>query len=187
MIGRLLRPLRAGTAKLACNDPGLAAPVTIDVASPEFATATTMPRAYRGTHALLPPLRWSGLPAGTEELVLIVEDADVPFPAPLVHAIAYAMTPAKDGLAAGEIPTIGRGKIAQRLSGISLGKAAGFAPGYLPVTPIPGHGPHRYVYQLFALDRRLPLLARPPLRRELLPLMVGRVLARGSTIGLAEA
>ena len=186
IIGRILRPLRSGPAKIAGNDRRIAAPTTLVVSSPEFANRTTMPAAYRGTKSLSPPLQWSGVPAGTQELVLVAEDVDVPFPQPLVHAIVYAMSRDATGLAAGEIPAPafwGTGV----LPDFKLGKAAGVAPGYLPVTPIPGHGPHRYVYQLFALDARLPAFSKPPSKKEIVRAMAGHVIARGATIGLAEA
>jgi len=185
-IGRLLRPLRSGSAHIAGNDPRVAAPVTLQVASPEFAHRTTMPAAYRGKDSLFPPLHWSGVPAAARELVLIAEDVDVPFSRPLVHTIVYGMAPDRPGIEAGAIPHLRLGA-ADRAGELKLGKAAGIAPGYLAVTPIPGHGPHRYVYQLFALDRALPSFAKPPSKKELLNAMAGHVIARGGTIGLAEA
>ncbi len=185
MIGRLLRPLRSGTAKLAGNDPRVAAPVTIEVSSPEFASATTMPARYRGFDGINPPLRWTNLPPGARDLVLIVEDADVPSRAPLVHSILYEMSPTKNGIEAGDIPKVHRGA-PDRISGASLGKGP-VGLGWLPVTPIPGHGPHRYVFQLFALDEKLPLQHKTLSKKDLLAMMAGHVVARGVTIGLAEA
>ena len=186
IIGQLLRPLRSGPDKIAGNDRRIATRTTIDVASPEFANRSTMPAAYRGKDALFPPLRWSDVPSATRELVLVAEDVDVPFPRPLVHAIVYGMSPERRSLAAGEIPAL-TFKGAAQVGDLRLGKAAGVAPGYLAPTPIPGHGAHRYVYQLFALDMQLPAFAKPPSKKELLRAMAGHVSARGATIGLAEA
>ena len=186
IIGRILRPLRSGSNKIAGNDRRISAPTTLVVSSPEFANRTTMPAAYRGTKSLSPPLQWSNVPEGTRELVLVAEDVDVPFPQPLVHTIVYGMTPDRTSLAAGEIPGPKLGG-AGEAAGLKFGKAAGVAPGYLPVTPIPGHGPHRYVYQLFALDMRLPAFSKPPSKKEIVDAMAGHVIARGATIGIAEA
>ena len=186
MIGRILRPLRSGPDNIAGNDRRIAAPTILHVSSPEFANRTTMPAAYRGSKSISPPLQWSNVPELTRELVLIAEDVDVPFPRPLVHTIVYAISPERTSLEAGAIPAPKIGGTGD-VSDFKLGKAAGVAPGYLAVTPIPGHGPHRYVYQLFALDTRMPAFAKPPSRKELLAAMAGHVIARGATIGLAEA
>jgi Raf kinase inhibitor-like YbhB/YbcL family protein len=186
MIGRFLRPLRSGTAKLAGNDARIATRSTIVVSSREFESGTTMPGQYRGGDGIFPPIAWSNIPADAVELVMIVEDVDVPFPAPLVHAIAYGIAPNKGGFEAGEIPNLSRGNPSQ-IPGALLGKAIAFGPGYAPPTPIPGHGPHRYVYQVFALDVRLAPFAKPPLKREILAAMAGHSIARGAIVGLAEA
>ncbi len=185
MIGRLLRPLRSGTAKLAGNDPRVGAPLTIEVSSPEFARSTTMPARYRGVDGINPPLRWSNVPSNARDLVLIVEDVDVPLPAPLVHTILYEMSPTKRGMDAGDIPNV-QPRNPERIAGASLGKGSA-GRGWLPVTPIPGHGPHRYVFQLFALDEKPPLHKKTLSKKELLATMAGHVIARGVTIGLAEA
>ena len=186
MIGRLLRPLRSGTDKLAGNDPRIAAPTTIAVSSPEFASGTVMPSAYRGKDGVFPPIAWSNVPVSARELVVIVEDVDVPFPAPLVHAMAYGIDPGTTAFTAGAIPRVRAGGD-DYVEGAWLGKAAGVVPGYAPPTPIPGHGPHRYVYQVFALDVKLRRFDRPPSKAQLLDAMAGHVLARGAVVGLAEA
>ena len=43
-----------------------------------------------------PPLDWSGVPQGTDSVVVIVEDADAPTGEPLVHAIVVGL-PGADG------------------------------------------------------------------------------------------
>ena len=50
-----------------------------------------------------PPLAWSGVPENACALALIVEDVDVPFPRPFVHAVAYGIDPATTNLAAGAL------------------------------------------------------------------------------------
>ncbi len=145
-----------------------------------------MPARYRGKDSINPPIRWSGVPPNARELVLVAEDVDVPLRGPLVHTILYAMPTSKKGIEAGEIPKLEpRGR--DRIPGASLGKAAGMGPGWLAVTPIPGHGAHRYIFQIFALDEPLPLQRDPLSKKALLDLMSGHVIARGSTFGLAEA
>lgn len=178
--------MRSGAKGVACDDPRLASPNGLAIGSLAFTNSGTLPQRYRGIRGISPPLRWHDVPGETRSLVLIVEDVDVPLPAPLVHAIVYALDPLARELEAGAIPTI-RFRRASTIRGASLGLAAGIAPGWLPVTPLAGHGPHRYVFQLFALDCDLGPFRRPPSRRRLIAAMVGHVIASGSTIGVAEA
>jgi phosphatidylethanolamine-binding protein (PEBP) family uncharacterized protein len=51
--------------------------------------------------------------------------------------------------------------------------------------PIPPHGPHRYVFQLFALDRRLDLPAKFKLS-DALAAMSGHVIGRARLEGTCE-
>ena len=107
-----------------------------------------MPVRYTADGAgLSPPLQWSGVPAGAVSLALLVEDVDAPFPRPLVHLLLHALPPTLHGLAEGAVPlamaqsrmfTAGRNSFGRR--------------GWLPPSPIPAHGPHRYVFQLLALS-----------------------------------
>jgi|SRR5258708_607643 len=46
-----------------------------------------------------PPLSWSGVPAATAELAILMEDPDAPLPRPFVHMITYRISPDKSGLA----------------------------------------------------------------------------------------
>ncbi len=67
-----------------------------------------------------------------------------PTPAPLVHLIVYALAgndgELTEGAASSERPAVPLGHN-------SFGKNA-----WLPCDPPPGHGDHRYVFQVFALD-----------------------------------
>jgi phosphatidylethanolamine-binding protein (PEBP) family uncharacterized protein len=51
--------------------------------------------------------------------------------------------------------------------------------------PVRGHGPHRYVFQLFALSRPIAVGERPD-RAEVLAAMRGAVIARGKLTGTYE-
>jgi phosphatidylethanolamine-binding protein (PEBP) family uncharacterized protein len=51
--------------------------------------------------------------------------------------------------------------------------------------PIPSHGPHRYVFQAFALDRRLSLPATFKLSHAL-DAMSGHVIGRARLVGTCE-
>src|SRR5436305_4909104 len=58
--------------------------------SDAFADGEAIPRRYtEDGEDLSPPLTWSGLPEGTRELALIVDDPDAPRAEPWVHWVLY--------------------------------------------------------------------------------------------------
>jgi hypothetical protein len=94
---------------------------------------------------LCPPLAWSGLPPGTRSLALVVEDPDAPG-GTFVHWLAWGIPAGASGLAEGERAPV------EGLNGFGT-------PGYRGPCPPRGHGPHRYVFRLHALDTDLDLAA----------------------------
>lgn len=183
-VGQWLRPLRAGAGRLAVNRPWLAGVRdSIALTSPAFATAQPIPPRYtRDGAGLSPPLRWERLPPGTAALFLLVEDADIPLPVPLVHAIAYDIDPAREGLAEGALPVRLRGRAPE---GFAMGRNGYGRVGWIPPSPPPGHGRHRYVFQVFALSAR-PQFAWPPGRRFALRAIRPHMLAQGTLFGTYE-
>lgn len=122
-----------------------------------------------------PPLSWSGLPAGTKSLALIVDDPDAPDPAAprmtWVHWVLYNLPPDGAGLAEG---------IAQLPAGTREGLNDWKRTGY--GGPCPPIGRHRYFHKLYALDALLPDLGRPDKAR-LEQAMQGHILAQAELIG----
>jgi len=181
-IGKALRGIRAGDRHLAWNHPALATvPAGIRLASSAFADGGAMPTRYAGQGAgenISPPLSWSGVPDDAAELVLIIQDPDVPLPRPVVHVIATGISPGSGGLAEGALGAAGSPGI--RLGRASFGRRVYAGPGALR-----GHGPHRYVFQLVALRRPLAL-AKEPTLRELLAAIRGNAIARGRLTGTFE-
>ncbi len=179
VLGRLLRSQRGRDRYLAINDPRLAGvPPSLRLASAAFADGAALPsrQAAPGVgENLSPPLTWSGLPEGTAELALVVQDPDAPLPKGIVHCIATGIPPALDGLAEGALAP---GRLP---STVTLGRGSFGKVGYQGARPILGHGAHRYVFQLFALSR--PLAVASPDLRALLAAMDGHVLARGHLVG----
>lgn len=182
MIGKALRGIRAGDKHLAWNDTALVtAPVRISLVSPSFTEGQAIPTRYAGEGVgenISPPLRWSGVPEGAAELVLIMQDPDAPLPRAVVHVIATGISPDAGGLAEGALG-------AAPAPGIRLGRASFGRRAYAGPRPVPGHGPHRYIFQLVALKRPLSFAAVPGLR-ELLIAMRGSAIARGRLIGTFE-
>lgn len=124
-----------------------------------------------------PQLAWTGMPAGTKSLVLIVDDPDAPDPAApqmtWVHWVLYNLPPSAtrlpEGVAVGDLP-------AGTLQGLNDWGRTGYGG------PCPPIGRHRYVHQLFALDTLLPDLQRPT-KAVLLNAMQGHVLADTELVG----
>lgn len=125
-----------------------------------------------------PPLAWSGVPAGTKSLALIVDDPDAPDPsAPRmtwVHWVAYNIPPDSTGIEAGksgtpELPAGTR-------QGINDWKLAGYRG------PCPPIGRHRYFHKLYALDAVLPDL-HSATKAILERAMQGHILAQCELVG----
>jgi Raf kinase inhibitor-like YbhB/YbcL family protein len=175
-LGRLLRPVRAGEHRGPLAR--IVAPDSIAVSSAAFADGGALPRSSAGKGVganISPALRWTGVPAGAAQLVLIIDDVDVPLPRPLLHTVAV-IDPGLDHVAAGELQP---GTPGIRVLRADLGHR-----GYAGPRPIPGHGPHRYRFHVFALDE--PVIDDVTTAKSLLATMTGHVLARGTLTGTYE-
>lgn len=141
-----------------------------------FAHETDIPVRYtcQGEN-VSPPLVWTGVPAGTRSLALLVDDPDAPDPrAPKmtwVHWVLYNLPPT-----ATELPEAVR----QLPSGTREGMNDWGKTGY--GGPCPPIGRHRYFHKLYALDCELDGLDHPT-KAELERAMVGHVLARAELVG----
>lgn len=182
-LGRAMVGLRAGMHGLATNSAWLAGvPQGLRVSSPAFGPGVDIPSSYTTDGAgLSPPLAWEGVPQGTASLALLIEDPDIPMPVPLTHCVVHGIPPGMGRLAEGAIPA---GKPA-RPPGFGVGRNGFGRIGWLPITPPPGHGPHHYAFQLFALDID-PKFEWPPGRIALLRAMRGHVLSWGMVFGVYE-
>ena len=124
-----------------------------------------------------PPLSWSGLPDGTQSLVLIVDDPDAPDPAApkrtWVHWVLYNLPPNVPGLPEAAAVPPGAGE------GLNDWKRTGYGG------PCPPIGRHRYIHKLYALDSVLPELHRPDKAR-LERAMQGHVLGEARLIGFYQ-
>lgn len=178
-IGTALRPLRPGLAKLAGFPYRGTAP--LEVSSESFSGIIPVRLTADGT-GLSPALSWAGLPPRTRSVVVVVQDADIPAPRPLTHLILYGIAPTLWGLAEGAVPRRMRGTSPW---GYRCGRNGVGLTGWLPPSPPPGHGPHRYAFQVFALDGR-PKFSVPPGRGALMRALEGHVLAFGQVIGTYE-
>jgi Raf kinase inhibitor-like YbhB/YbcL family protein len=170
-------------AQLVINDDELAEVAdALTVASPAFADGGELPMRFTADgDGVSPPLRWSGVPEGAAEIVLLIEDADSPTPNPLVHAIVWRLPPEDGSLEEGAMPAA-----AKFIGTPAMGVNSFLRIGYLPPDPPPGHGPHRYAFQAFALKAPLNIETAAPGRTELVDWLHVCALAKGMLIATYE-
>jgi len=124
-----------------------------------------------------PVIEWSGVPAGTKSLALIVDDPDAPDPeAPRmtwVHWVVYNIPPDTNGLPES---FTAEGLHSGTMQGLNDWHRTGYQG------PCPPIGKHRYYFKLFALDIVLPDL-KSPAKSALEKAMHGHILARAELLG----
>jgi Raf kinase inhibitor-like YbhB/YbcL family protein len=166
----------AGVTCAACADDAAKEQKTaaLEVRSPAFSAGGAIPRKHsKESEDVSPALEWSGVPAGTKSLALVMDDPDVPLDHPFVHWVAYGIAADSRGLAEGA------------KEGFVAGKNHFGALGYGGPMPPPGSGPHHYHFKVYALDAAVDP-APGKTKGELLRAMEGHVLATGEIIGVYE-
>jgi Raf kinase inhibitor-like YbhB/YbcL family protein len=133
----------------AATGPEARRATNLALTSPAFDDGEEIPDGFTcdGANAT-PPLEWTGVPHGTAELVLLVEDPDAPTETPFVHWVVWGVDPSLTGFPE-EAPPAG---IAQGTNGTG-------GLGYLGPCPPPADDAHRYSFTLLALSEPLDLAA----------------------------
>ena len=140
--------------------------------SSAFANAQAIPARYSCEgEDVSPPLQWSHAPEGARSLALIVDDPDAPGGV-FTHWVAWGLDPAGEEL--------GEGESAPREGENDFG-----TPGYRGPCPPLGHGRHRYVFRLYALDTGVELAAGAS-KGELEQALEGHVLTTAELVGTYE-
>ncbi|CBF79834.1 YbhB/YbcL family Raf kinase inhibitor-like protein [Aspergillus nidulans FGSC A4] len=163
---------------------------TISVECPELGrSGTYIDRDHTSEGAgIVPALAWPSATYNTVEYVLISEDPDAPIPEPVVHGIYYRISRDKTGVQNPDFrihnaswePYMLRG-------GFKYGKNRHDTV-YAPPTPFLGDGPHRFFFELIALndsidtDKMSPLATYDELKRE----VFGKVAGWGEWVGVFE-
>lgn len=179
-VGQVLRPLRPGVDALTGHSLGRRVPATIKVTSPVFKESEAIPRLFTAEgDGRFPGIEWTGLPEGTRSVVVLVEDADIPFAVPVTHLIVHSIDPAVTGIETGAVKAFMAGPAPE---GWACGRNFLGATGWTPPAPPPGHGTHRYAFQVFALDDQ-PMFRHPPRRGRLMRTIRPHILAQGSLVG----
>jgi phosphatidylethanolamine-binding protein (PEBP) family uncharacterized protein len=125
-------------------------------------------------------LEWSGASVKAQSLVVIVEDADSPTPQPLVHAIVVNLEATDTHIPEGALNSPDH-----RGVGLQAGRNPYLMRAWLPPDPPPGHGIHRYVFQVFALGGGAEFSASPG-RHEVINAIANRAVAAGYLVGTYE-
>ncbi|WGM30302.1 YbhB/YbcL family Raf kinase inhibitor-like protein [Brevundimonas sp. NIBR11] len=117
--------------------------MTFTLTSNDFKDGEVLPDAQvqdKGNTS--PDLAWSGAPAGTKSFAITVYDPDAPTGSGFWHwTVANIPADVSEIPAGGPVP-----------SGAVEGRTDYGAPGFGGAAPPPGHGPHRYIFTVFAVD-----------------------------------
>jgi Raf kinase inhibitor-like YbhB/YbcL family protein len=119
----------------------------IELRSPAFSDHDLIPRRHaHDSDNISPALQWSGVPAGTAELLLLCEDPDAPT-GPFLHWLVTGIDPTSTGTGEGQTPPGGKA------SRNDFGENGWGGP-----QPPVGDDAHRYFFRLYALAEpvRLP-------------------------------
>jgi Raf kinase inhibitor-like YbhB/YbcL family protein len=152
-----------------------AKPMGLTITSSTFQDGATIPQPYTcDGQDKSPPLTWNGVPALTKSFALICDDPDAPM-GTWNHWTLWNIPP--DSMKLEEnFP-----KTASHPSGIRQGLNSWPKVGYGGPCPPPGK-PHRYIFQLYALDAMLDLPEKSN-RSALEKALKGHILAEARLTG----
>jgi len=149
--------------------------LSISITSAAFSEGESIPIKYTCYgEDVSPPLDWSGIPDGTQSLVLIADDPDAPI-GTWVHWVVFNIPTSLKGLPEG----IEKNEVVEGVG--TQGNNDSRKIGYNGPCPPKGK-PHRYFFKLYALDATLDLMAGAG-KNELEKAMESHILAQGQLIG----
>lgn len=156
---------------------------SLSVTSATFADGATLPRSMLldqmgvGGGNVSPQLSWSAGPPETKSYAITLYDPDAPTTVGWWHWLLIDIDPAILSLAEGA------GAPGKQPPGSVLGYTDFGAPGYGGMAPPPGDPPHRYQFNVYAVDKKLGL-SESTTGAYLMFALRGSTLAHGSILGL---
>lgn len=120
--------------------------VSTDIAEGDTAQPAQLSGAFgiEGGQDISPQLSWSGFPEETKSFVLTCYDPDAPTPSGFWHWCASSIPAHVTKLATGAAEHMPEG-VVRHLND-------GGTPAFLGCAPPAGHGPHRYIFCVTAVD-----------------------------------
>lgn len=117
--------------------------MTFTLTSNDFKDGDVLPDAQvQAKGNTSPHLAWSGAPQGTKSFAITVFDPDAPTGSGFWHwTVANIPADVSEIPAGGPVP-----------DGAVEGRTDYGEPGFGGAAPPPGHGPHRYIFTVFAVD-----------------------------------
>lgn len=117
--------------------------MTFTLISDDFREGETLPDALVYAHGnRAPHLKWSGAPEGTKSFAITCYDPDAPTGSGFWHwTVANIPADVAELPPGGPVP-----------AGAVEGRTDYGPPGFGGAAPPAGHGPHRYIFTVFAVD-----------------------------------
>lgn len=148
--------------------------MTLTLAISAFADGSMIPSQFtcEGSN-VSPELQWDGAPTHTRSYALIMDDPDAPA-GTFTHWVLF------------DIPA-DRSNLAEGTGSIGVAGKNDFGRvGYGGPCPPRGHGPHRYIFTLYACDIASLKLKSGAGRREVETALRGHILAQARYVGRYE-
>ncbi|MHB8204198.1 MAG: YbhB/YbcL family Raf kinase inhibitor-like protein [Desulfomonilaceae bacterium] len=148
--------------------------MNIELKSAAFQEGAMIPKVYTcDGQNISPPLSWSGIPAQTKSIALIMDDPDATR-GTWVHWVLFNIPPDTKGLP--EKTPLSASLANGARHGVNSWPKLGYGG------PCPPSGIHRYYFKIYALDLVLP--QQPGMTKaQLLKAMEGHILAQGRLMG----
>ncbi|MFT4186656.1 MAG: YbhB/YbcL family Raf kinase inhibitor-like protein [Micrococcaceae bacterium] len=176
-LGKALKNKRPGTKNSYQHRPELQAIGNIELNSSSFPNGAAIPDKHAGKGRgdnLSPEFHWTKLPESTKQLMFIMEDIDVPAEKPILHFLVFFSPEIKD---------LPEGTLTSDNSALTFIPDRKKRRQYNGPRALPGHGIHRYLFHLYALDKELEVTDKHDSIEAILPEVNEHVLASGHYTG----